>query len=47
MGVGKAEEIGEERGREEAVGSEDARILQVDYDAQEERHKEWMTLLTS
>ena len=41
LGVGKAEEIGEERGREEAVGSEDARILQVDYDAQEERHKEW------
>jgi hypothetical protein len=47
LGVGKAEEIGEERGREEAVGSEDARILQVDYDAQEERHKEWMTLLPS
>ena len=41
LGVGKAEEIGEGRGREEALGSEDARILQVDYDAQEERHKEW------
>ena len=40
LGPPVAEEAGE-KGRDEVAFAEDARILQVDYDAQEERHKEW------